>query len=93
MFKLKDYQDKALVTLDAFFRRLRMAGLEAGAGTLQPGAEADITVLADERGRWVLKDNEGTQVVAQRLLEPLFCLRAGVRFDAQAPILPVAQAA
>ncbi len=71
----------------------RMAGLEAGAGTLQPGAEADITVLADERGRWVLKDNEGTQVVAQRLLEPLFCLRAGVRFDAQAPILPVAQAA
>ena len=71
----------------------RMAGLEAGAGTLQPGAEADITVLADERGCWVLKDNEGTQVVAQRLLEPLFCLRAGVRFDAQAPILPVAQAA
>ncbi|OIQ95789.1 deacetylase [mine drainage metagenome] len=71
----------------------RMAGLEAGAGTLRPGAEADITVLADERGRWVLKDNEGTQVVTQRLLEPLFCLRAGVRFDAQAPILPVAQAA
>lgn len=29
MFKLKDYQDKALVTLDAFFRRLRTAGLEA----------------------------------------------------------------
>lgn len=29
MFKLKDYQDKALATLDAFFRKLRMAGLEA----------------------------------------------------------------
>lgn len=71
----------------------RMAGLDDGAGTLRPGAVADITVLADERGRWVLRDNEGTQVVAQRLLQPLFCLREGVRFDASAPILPVAQAA
>ena len=71
----------------------RMAGLDDGAGTLRPGAAADITVLADERGRWVLRDNEGTQVVAQRLLRPLFCLREGVRFDASASILPVAQAA
>jgi dihydroorotase len=71
----------------------RMAGLDNGAGTLRPGAAADITVLADERGRWVLRDNEGSQVVAQRLLQPLFCLRDGARFDASAPILPVAQAA
>ena len=28
MFKLKDYQDQALATLDAFFRKLCMAGLE-----------------------------------------------------------------
>lgn len=28
MYKLKDYQEKALVTLDTFFRKLRMAGLE-----------------------------------------------------------------
>ena len=36
----------------------------------------------------MLKDNEGTQVVAERLLRPRFCLRAGKRFDADAPILP-----
>lgn len=50
-------------------------------------------MLEDLRGRWVLADNEGTQVVAERMLEPAFCLRAGRRFDAAAPILPVAQVA
>ena len=29
MFKLKDYQEKALMTLDDFFRKLRTPGLEA----------------------------------------------------------------
>ncbi len=79
-----------MVTINA----ARMAGLmDDGIGTLQPGAEADVTVLADERGRWVLQDNEGAQVVAQRLLEPMFCLRGGIQFNAQAPILPVSQRA
>ncbi|NSX04055.1 amidohydrolase/deacetylase family metallohydrolase [Cupriavidus gilardii] len=71
----------------------RMAGLNDGAGTLRVGAEANVSVLEDLRGRWVLADNEGTQVVAERMLEPAFCLRAGQRFDAGAPILPVAQVA
>jgi len=71
----------------------RMAGLGDGAGTLRVGAEADVSVLEDLRGRWVLADNEGTQVVAERMLEPAFCLRAGQRFVAGAPILPVAQVA
>ena len=62
-------------------------------GTLPPGATADVSVLADERGRWKLRDNEGTEVAGERLLRPLFCLRAGRRFDADAPILPTAQAA
>lgn len=57
-------------------------------GTLHPGREADISVLADERGRFLLQDNEGTQVVAERLLRPLFCLRAGRRYDADAVVLP-----
>ena len=70
-----------------------MLGLEDEIGTLRPGVAADVSVLADERGRWVLRDNEGTDAVAERLLRPLFCLRAGKRFDADAPILPVAQAA
>lgn len=64
---------------------LRMKG-EIGA--LRPGAEADVSVLRDEPGRFLLQDNEGTQVIAQRLLRPLFCLRAGLRHDADAAILP-----
>ncbi|MBV9965033.1 MAG: amidohydrolase/deacetylase family metallohydrolase [Alphaproteobacteria bacterium] len=70
-----------------------MLGLGDEIGSLRAGATADVSVLADERGRWVLRDNEGTQVTAERLLRPLFCLRQGRRFDADAPILPVAQAA
>jgi dihydroorotase len=70
-----------------------MLGLEGEIGALRPGAVADVSVLADERGRWVLRDNEGTEIVAERLLRPRFCLRAGQRFDADAPILPAAQAA
>jgi dihydroorotase len=40
-----------------------------------------------------LSDNEGTRVKTNRLLQPLFCLRAGRRFDATAPILPTLNAA
>jgi len=64
-------------------------------GHLKPGAVADVSVLADERGRWTLRDNEGNEAKAERMLLPRFCLRAGVRYDAQAAILPqpVAKAA
>jgi dihydroorotase len=70
-----------------------MIGLSAELGTLRPGATADVSVLADERGRFILRDNDKTQVVAERLLQPLFCLRAGQRHDANATILPAAVAA
>ena len=33
-------------------------------------------------------DNEDTKVVANRLLHPAFCLRAGKRYDSTALILP-----
>jgi dihydroorotase len=66
----------------------RMLGLQAEAGHLKVGGIADISVLSDERGRWSLKDNEGTKVLANRRLEPLFCLRAGQFFRADALILP-----
>lgn len=68
-------------------------GLPDELGTLKPGHPADVTVLHDERGRWALRDNEGTQLVGERLLRPHFCLRGGVRFDADASVLPVVQAA
>ena len=70
-----------------------MIGMGDEIGTLRVGGVADISVLDDQRGRWVLRDNEGTQLVAERMLTPLFCLRSGERFDADASILPLAQAA
>ena len=71
----------------------RMLRLEDTIGTLKPGVVADVSVLHDERGRWMLRDNEGTQVPAERLLRPAFCLRAGRRVDADAAILPRAEVA
>src|ERR1700722_19507835 len=70
-----------------------MLGLSDELGTLRPGAVADVSVLSDNRGRFVLRDNEKNHVMAERLLQPAFCLRAGKRFDADASILPRAVAA
>ena len=66
---------------------------EGEIGTLAVGAAADISVLSDNRGRWRLADNEGNQVIAERMISPVFCLRAGHRFEADASILPERQAA
>ena len=65
-----------------------MLGMKDEIGTLRPGVEADVSVLADDSGRFVLKDNEDTQVVAEHFIRPVFCLRAGKRFDADSVILP-----
>ena len=62
-------------------------------GALKVGMEADVTVLTQRPGRYVLRDNENTEVIADSLLQPVFCLRAGVRHDADASILPEAVAA
>ena len=71
----------------------RMIGMEGELGALKVGGVADISVLDDRRGRWVLEDNEGTQVVTDRMLTPVLCVRDGVRYDANAPSLPLARAA
>jgi dihydroorotase len=65
-----------------------MLGMQSEIGTLRPGVEADVSILTDEVGRFSLQDNEGTKVVAEHFLRPVFCLRAGKRFDADAVILP-----
>jgi len=62
-------------------------------GALKVGMDADISVLTQRAGRFVLRDNEDTRVIADSLLQPVFCLRAGVRYDADASILPEAIAA
>lgn len=79
----------AMVTRNA----ARMIGMEGELGILKVGGMADISVLDDMRGRWVMRDNEGTEVVTDRWLAPAFCLRAGARFDALSPLLPMALAA
>jgi len=70
-----------------------MLGMSDEIGSLAIGRVADVSVLHDDRGRFLLRDNEKNEVVAERLLRPAFCLRAGRRFDADAPILPAAVAA
>jgi dihydroorotase len=65
-----------------------MLGMQNEIGSLRPGVEADVSVLADERGKFLLQDNEDTRVVADRFIRPVFCLRAGKRFDSDAVILP-----
>ncbi|HXW40778.1 MAG TPA: amidohydrolase/deacetylase family metallohydrolase [Xanthobacteraceae bacterium] len=71
----------------------QMLGLADRLGALTPGFVADVSVLWDDRGRFILRDNDNTEVVAERLLRPAFCLRAGKRYDADSPILPQAIAA
>jgi dihydroorotase len=71
----------------------QMLGLTDRLGALTPGFAADVSVLWDDRGRFILRDNENTKVIAERLLRPAFCLRAGKRIDADSPILPQAIAA
>ena len=66
----------------------KMIGMEQGLGSLRPGVEADVSVLHDARGAWMLTDNERTRVKTDRMLRPYFCLRSGKRHDADASILP-----
>jgi dihydroorotase len=66
----------------------RMTGHAGKLGTLAVGAPADISVLDDHRGPFTFRDNAGGEAAGDRLLAPAFCLKDGVRFDADAPILP-----
>jgi dihydroorotase len=71
----------------------RMLGRSDEIGALKVGRDADVSVLLEKPGRYILRDNENSEVISKGLLQPAFCLRAGVRFDAVAPILPQAVAA
>ena len=71
----------------------KMLGRADEIGALKIDMSADISVINEITGRFALRDNEKNEVVAERLLQPAFCLRAGTRYDAVAPILPQAVAA
>ena len=66
----------------------KMLGMEAEVGTLQPGREADVSVLEVLTGRFRLSDNSGEEVVADRLVVPAWCMRAGRVFPADSPLVP-----
>lgn len=66
----------------------RMLGLSDRLGALKVGYIADISVLDENHGRFILRDNEDTRVETDNLLTPAFCLRAGTYYKADAPILP-----
>lgn len=67
----------------------RMLGMQDKIGTLQPGREADVSVLDVLKGRFELKDNTGRTETASEMIMPVFALRAGQRFDATSPLIPV----
>ena len=68
----------------------KMLGMADRLGTIAPGREADISVLELRDGAYALSDNSGVTVTSRNLLIPLFCLRAGKRFDATSPFVPPA---
>ena len=70
-----------------------MVRMEDEIGTLKVGREADVSVLEILNGRFKLSDNSGVEVVTDRLIRPVFCLRAGVRHDSDSPLIPDAIAA
>jgi dihydroorotase len=71
----------------------KMLRMEDQIGTLGVGMEADISVLTMDSGRFKLSDNSGAEVVAERLLRPEFCLRGGIRHNADSVFIPDAIAA
>ncbi len=71
----------------------KLLRMEDELGTLEPGREADISILQIETGRFKLSDNSGAQETAERLVRPVMCLKAGTRYDADSPLVPGAIAA
>ena len=57
-------------------------------GSLEVGREADISVLEIRQGKFALTDNSGDSRIASELIQPVFALRAGRRFEADGPLVP-----
>lgn len=66
----------------------RMLRMDDTIGSLQPGREADISVLELLPGRFRLTDNTGETVLAPAMLRPVFVLRAGRMIEAESPLVP-----
>ena len=68
----------------------KLIRMEDELGSLAVGREADVSVLDVLKGRFVLSDNSGAEVVTDTLIRPDFCLRGGVRYEADSPLVPPA---
>ena len=68
----------------------RMLRMEDRIGSLQPGREADVSVLEMLDGRFRLTDNSGETVIAPAMLRPVFALRAGRMTEVESPLVPSA---
>ena len=78
--------DEVVATVTA--NPAKMLGLEDEIGTVQPGREADLSVLEVLTGRFRLSDNSGEEVIAERLVMPAWCMRAGRVVRADSPLVP-----
>ena len=78
--------DEVVATVTA--NPAKMLGMEGEIGTLQPGREADLSVLEVLTGRFRLSDNGGAEVIAERLVMPAWCMRAGRVFRTDSPLVP-----
>jgi dihydroorotase len=63
----------------------RAIGMADGAGTLAPGADADLSVFELRTGHWTLPDAAGQSEVVERLLMPRMVVRAGQIRDVEPP--------
>ena len=82
--------DLAEVVATVTANAAKLLRMEDALGSLDAGREADVSVLDVLKGRFLLSDNSGAEVVTDTLLHPAFCLRGGVRFDADSPLVPPA---
>jgi dihydroorotase len=68
----------------------RMLGMEGRIGTLAEGMEADISVIEEQKGRFLYRDGEGTTLESGSRLVPRWVLRAGRWIEADSPLIPSA---
>ena len=69
----------------------KMVGMADKIGGLQPGMEADISVLDLLDGRFELRDNAGDSMISPQMIMPAFALKAGRRFEVSSPLVPPAE--
>ncbi len=70
-----------------------LIGMSDEIGSLEKGRVADISIIRIDEGKFKLMDNTGEEVVSDRLVRPVLCLKDGERFDVDSPLVPDAIAA